>query len=67
MPCLIYPNGNYTHGSTYSDRDSTRWNLDADETQKRRELMWEIYVYDSWQVGHGGKPDMESYDDLETV
>ena len=33
------------------DRDSTRWNLDAEETQKRRELFWEIYVYDSWQVG----------------
>ncbi|THH09731.1 hypothetical protein EW145_g1797 [Phellinidium pouzarii] len=31
-------------------RDSTRWNLSPEETKKRRELFWEIYVYDSWQV-----------------
>lgn len=33
-----------------ADRDSGNWNLSAEETFKRRSLLWEIYVYDSWQV-----------------
>ncbi|KAJ8694882.1 hypothetical protein PTI98_007521 [Pleurotus ostreatus] len=31
-------------------RDGGQWNLDDVEGQKRRCLLWEIYVYDSWQV-----------------
>lgn len=34
----------------FIDRDSGRWNLDADETHRRRCLLYEIYTYDSWQV-----------------
>lgn len=33
-----------------TDRDTARWKLDASETQKRREVFWELYVYDSWQA-----------------
>jgi hypothetical protein len=36
--------------STMIDRDSGRWKVDAAETQRRRELFWELYTYDSWQV-----------------
>lgn len=32
------------------DRDSGKWKLDPEETQKRRELFYEILTYDSWQV-----------------
>ena len=32
------------------DRDSGKWNLDEVETHRRRNLLWEIYVYDLWQV-----------------
>lgn len=32
------------------DRDTGRWKLDPAETQRRRELFWELYVQDSWQV-----------------
>jgi len=32
------------------DRDTGRWKLDPSETQRRREVFWELYVQDSWQV-----------------
>ena len=35
--------------STPTDRDTGRWKLDLSETQRRREVFWELYVYDSWQ------------------
>ena len=34
----------------YTDRDSGRWKVDPTETQRRRELFWELYTYDSWQA-----------------
>ncbi|TDL23723.1 hypothetical protein BD410DRAFT_786992 [Rickenella mellea] len=37
-------------------RDSARWNLDSEETQKRRSLLWETFVYDSWQSLTFGRP-----------
>ncbi|KAJ6591842.1 fungal-specific transcription factor domain-containing protein [Mycena vulgaris] len=37
-------------------RDSRRWNLDPDETHKRRCLLYEIYTYDSWQSLTFGRP-----------
>ena len=33
-----------------TDRDTGRWKLDLNETQRRREVFWELYVYDSWQA-----------------
>lgn len=32
------------------DRDSGRWKLEKYETQRRRELFYELLTYDSWQV-----------------
>jgi hypothetical protein len=32
------------------DRDAARWNLDEAETARRRQLFWELYTYDTWQV-----------------
>ncbi|KAI0343138.1 hypothetical protein BDW22DRAFT_1329008 [Trametopsis cervina] len=37
-------------------RDSGNWNLSEEETFKRRSLLWEIYVYDSWQSLTFGRP-----------
>lgn len=37
-------------------RDSGRWKVDAIETQRRRELFWELYTYDSWQCLTFGRP-----------
>ncbi|KAG5650570.1 hypothetical protein H0H81_011777 [Sphagnurus paluster] len=37
-------------------RDSRRWNVDALETQHRRELFWELFTYDSWQCLTFGRP-----------
>jgi hypothetical protein len=34
----------------FSDRDSGKWNLDPEQTRKRRELFYELLTYDSWQV-----------------
>lgn len=34
-----------------SDRDSGKWSLGPEETQRRRSLMWELHTYDCWQVG----------------
>ncbi|KAH9044225.1 fungal-specific transcription factor domain-containing protein [Lactarius hengduanensis] len=38
------------------NRDTGRWKLDAPETQRRREVFWELYVYDSWQCLTFGRP-----------
>lgn len=38
------------------DRDTGRWKLDPSETQRRREIFWELYVYDSWQCLTFGRP-----------
>ncbi|KAJ2923910.1 hypothetical protein H1R20_g13194, partial [Candolleomyces eurysporus] len=38
------------------DRDSGKWKLDPEETQKRRELFYEILTYDSWQSLTFGRP-----------
>ncbi|KAF7370826.1 Fungal-trans domain-containing protein [Mycena sanguinolenta] len=40
----------------FLDRDSGRWKVDPIETQKRRELFWELYTYDSWQCLTFGRP-----------
>ncbi|KAJ7695125.1 fungal-specific transcription factor domain-containing protein [Mycena rosella] len=37
-------------------RDSRKWNLDKDETHRRRCLLYEIYTYDSWQSLTFGRP-----------
>ncbi|KAJ7636037.1 fungal-specific transcription factor domain-containing protein [Mycena polygramma] len=37
-------------------RDSGRWKLDAEETHRRRCLLYEIYTYDSWQSLTFGRP-----------
>ncbi|KAI0296024.1 fungal-specific transcription factor domain-containing protein [Russula brevipes] len=38
------------------NRDTGRWKLDLSETQRRREVFWELYVYDSWQCLTFGRP-----------
>lgn len=38
------------------DRDSGRWKVDGIETQRRRELFWELFTYDSWQCWTFGRP-----------
>jgi hypothetical protein len=37
-------------------RDSGKWKVDPVETQRRRELFWELYTYDSWQTWTFGRP-----------
>ncbi|PFH45913.1 hypothetical protein AMATHDRAFT_70926 [Amanita thiersii Skay4041] len=37
-------------------RDSGRWKVDPTETQRRRELFWELFTYDSWQCLTFGRP-----------
>ncbi|TFK39369.1 fungal-specific transcription factor domain-containing protein [Crucibulum laeve] len=37
-------------------RDSGRWKVDSVETQRRRELFWELFTYDSWQCLTFGRP-----------
>ncbi|KAK0202815.1 fungal-specific transcription factor domain-containing protein [Desarmillaria ectypa] len=37
-------------------RDSGKWNLDPEESYRRRCLLWELYVYDSWQSLTYGRP-----------
>ncbi|KAG6888567.1 hypothetical protein C0995_007356 [Termitomyces sp. Mi166 len=37
-------------------RDSGKWKLDSVETQKRRELFYELLTYDSWQSLTFGRP-----------
>ncbi|KAF8885022.1 fungal-specific transcription factor domain-containing protein [Infundibulicybe gibba] len=38
------------------NRDSGRWKVDPVETQRRRELFWELFTYDSWQCLTFGRP-----------
>ncbi|KAF8885016.1 hypothetical protein BD779DRAFT_1612027 [Infundibulicybe gibba] len=38
------------------NRDSGKWNLNSEETQKRRELFYELLTYDSWQSLTFGRP-----------
>ncbi|KAJ7743140.1 fungal-specific transcription factor domain-containing protein [Mycena metata] len=38
------------------NRDSGRWKVDPIETQRRRELFWELFTYDSWQCLTFGRP-----------
>ncbi|KAJ7576797.1 hypothetical protein C8J56DRAFT_971614 [Mycena floridula] len=39
------------------NRDSGRWkDVDPIETQRRRELFWELFTYDSWQCFTTGRP-----------
>ena len=45
-----------THIFLPVDRDSGRWKVDAVETQRRRELFWELFTYDSWQCWTFGRP-----------
>ncbi|KXN89389.1 hypothetical protein AN958_05762 [Leucoagaricus sp. SymC.cos] len=40
----------------YQDRDSGKWNLNPEETQKRRALFYELLTYDSWQSLTYGRP-----------
>jgi Fungal specific transcription factor domain len=40
----------------FPDRDSGRWKVDLAETQRRRELFWELFTYDSWQCLTFGRP-----------
>jgi hypothetical protein len=37
-------------------RDSGRWKIDPIETQRRRELFWELYTCDSWQCMTFARP-----------
>ena len=37
-----------------TDRDPSKWGVDQKETLRRRELFWELYTYDSWQVSRNG-------------
>jgi len=37
-------------------RDSGRWKVEPAETQRRRELFWELFTYDSWQCLTFGRP-----------
>ncbi|KAH6916246.1 fungal-specific transcription factor domain-containing protein [Coprinopsis sp. MPI-PUGE-AT-0042] len=37
-------------------RDSGRWGVDPGETQRRREIFWELFTYDSWQCYTFGRP-----------
>ncbi|KAF9258728.1 hypothetical protein L218DRAFT_964266 [Marasmius fiardii PR-910] len=38
-------------------RDSGRWKgVDLEEAQRRRQLFWEIFTYDSWQCYTFGRP-----------
>ncbi|KAF8972630.1 hypothetical protein BDZ97DRAFT_1781980 [Flammula alnicola] len=38
------------------NRDSGKWNLDPEQTRKRRELFYELLTYDSWQSLTFGRP-----------
>ncbi|KAK7466490.1 hypothetical protein VKT23_005212 [Stygiomarasmius scandens] len=37
-------------------RDSSGWNLDHEEQQRRRRLFWELYTYDAWTSVVNGRP-----------
>jgi hypothetical protein len=38
------------HCVFFAERDSSGWNLDEGEVQRRRILFWEMYTADSWTV-----------------
>ncbi|PPQ65877.1 hypothetical protein CVT24_011208 [Panaeolus cyanescens] len=42
--------------SIIDDRDSGKWKLNAEQSQKRRELFYELLTYDSWQSLTFGRP-----------
>uniref|UniRef100_A0A0W0FZD4 Xylanolytic transcriptional activator regulatory domain-containing protein n=1 Tax=Moniliophthora roreri TaxID=221103 RepID=A0A0W0FZD4_MONRR len=54
-------------------RDSSGWNLDPEEQQRRRRLFWELYMNDTWTSIVNGRPpsmmiqhtDCQFPDDLE--
>lgn len=48
-----------TNQSLHTDRDPSRWGVDQKETLRRRELFWELYTYDSWQVSGKGYANTE--------
>ncbi|THU99159.1 hypothetical protein K435DRAFT_828264 [Dendrothele bispora CBS 962.96] len=37
-------------------RDSSGWNLNYEEQQRRRRLFWELYTYDAWTSVVNGRP-----------
>ena len=43
------------------DRDSGKWNLDPEQTQKRRDLFYELLTYDSWQASWSILPSKITY------
>ncbi|KAF9048224.1 hypothetical protein BDZ89DRAFT_978408 [Hymenopellis radicata] len=47
-------------------RDSGKWNLNPEETYRRRCLLWEIFVYDSWQSLTYGRPPSFSIVHVDT-
>jgi hypothetical protein len=47
-------------------RDSGKWNLDTDETLRRRSLLWEIFTYDAWQSLTYGRPPSFSLAHIDT-
>lgn len=48
---LLLVNGPLTRSLIHhTDRDPSKWGVDQKETLRRRELFWELYTYDSWQV-----------------
>ncbi|EAU90145.2 hypothetical protein CC1G_05683 [Coprinopsis cinerea okayama7 len=49
-----------------SDRDSGRWKVNAEETQRRRELFWELFTYDSWQCYTFGRPPSFALPHIDT-
>ncbi|KAF9078127.1 fungal-specific transcription factor domain-containing protein [Rhodocollybia butyracea] len=47
-------------------RDSGKWNLNPDETLRRRCLLWEIFTYDTWQSLTYGRPPSFSLAHIDT-
>jgi hypothetical protein len=40
----------------FVDMDSGKFKVDNVEAQRRRELFWELFTYDSWQSWTFGRP-----------
>ncbi|KAK0488806.1 hypothetical protein IW261DRAFT_1327039 [Armillaria novae-zelandiae] len=38
------------------NRDSSGWNLNSEELQRRRRLFWELYTHDAWTSIVNGRP-----------
>ncbi|RXW23973.1 hypothetical protein EST38_g1865 [Candolleomyces aberdarensis] len=47
-------------------RDSGKWKVDSAETQRRRELFWELFTYDSWQCYTFGRPPSFALPHIDT-